>query len=221
MHIPRLAAVLLVLVFLLAGGGYVLLRDDSVDPAPKPAPAVVPPPKQVQDILTATAKQTRTKVTVRSGRSGSATHLTDTAADVGAHGLYDKTHYRYLQLGDDVYSYIDDRSCYLHAKQTKAEQARLANLWPTTSEFLPVGRRGRSLTYELSEAGGKTTVDWSYKPAGPTKPATSTGSVVADSDTHLMLSASGRTSVRGTAVISYGDAVALPGKPRNLCKPRG
>ena len=138
-----------------------------------------------------------------------------------ASGLYDKTHYRYLQLGDDVYSYIDPRSCYLHAKQTKAEQARLASRFLTTSEFLPVGRRGRSLSYKVAEAGGKTTVEWSYKPAGPTKPAASTGTVVADSDTHLMRTASGMTSVGGTAVISYGDAVAVPGQPGNICKSRG
>lgn len=221
MTTPRLA-VLLVLVLALTGGCYLLLSEDRSRPAPPvPSPAVVSTPKQVKQILDATAKQTRTQVTVRSGRTGSATHLTDTAADVSAHGLYDKTHYRYLQLGDDVYSYIDPRSCYRHAKQTKAEQARLANLWPTTSEFLPVGQRGRSLSYDVSEAGGKTTVKWAYKPAGTTKPATSTGTVVADSDTHLMLSALGRTSVRGRAVIRYGSDVALPGKPDNLCKSRG
>jgi len=207
-------------MLVLASGWYLLLRDDSGDSAAKsaPAPAVVSTPKRVKDILTATAKQTRTKVTVRSGRDASSTQLVDTAEGVFARGLYDKTHYRYLQLGDDVYSYIDDRSCYLHAKQTQGEAARLTNRFLTTSQFLPVGR---SLTYKVSEAGGKTTVDWSYKPAGPSKPAASTGTVVADSDTQLMLSASGRTSVRGTAAISYGDAVAVPGKPGNICKSRG
>jgi len=59
-------------------------------------------------------------------------------------------------------------------------------------------------------------------PSGKTKRAESTGLVVADSDTHLMLSASGRTSVGvdARASIRYGAAVAVPGKPRNLCKPR-
>ena len=211
---------MLVVVAAAAAGWYVLLRDDSGGSAARraPAPAVVSTPKQVKDIRTATARQTRTKVTVRSGRDASTTQLIDTAEGVVARGLYDKTHYRYLQLDDDVYSYVDARSCYLHAKQTKAEAARLTNRFLLTSRFLPAWRSG--LTYEVSEAGGKTTVEWSYAPAGTTRP-TATGTVVADSDTHLMRSASGRTSVRGTAAISYGAAVAVPGTPGNICKSRG
>jgi len=174
---------------------------------------VVSTPKQVEAILTATARQTRTKVIVKSGSDASSTRLVDTAERVVARSLYDKVHYRDLQLGDDTYRYDDGRSCYLHAKQPKS-----APISAPTSGFLPAGRSG--LTYELSEAGGKTTVDWSYAPDGKTRP-TSTGTVVADSDTHLMLSASGRTSVAGTAVISYGADVAVPEKPGNICKSRG
>ena len=202
-------------MFVLAGGWYVLLRDDSGDSAAKtvPAPAVVSTPKQVKDILTATAKQTRTKVVVRRGTDAGSTRLVDTAERVVARSLYDKVHYRDLQFGDDVYSYDDERSCYLHAKQPKSVPVS-----SPTSNLLPAGRSG--LTYKVSEAGGKTTVVWSYAPDGKTKP-TATGTVVADSDTHLMLSASGGTGVFERTAITYGDAVAMPRKPGNLCKSRG
>ena len=73
-----------------------------------------------------TAKKTRTKVTVRSGRDASSTQPS-TPPGVLARGLYDKTHHRDLQLGDDVDSYIDEALLRRHAKQTQGQVVRLTN----------------------------------------------------------------------------------------------